>query len=206
MVRSVFLYVPNLIGYARLTLLFSSCLFYTRSPMVFLALYSANAVLDVFDGIAARKLNQCSAFGAWFDVVIDNIGRGMLWSRLYQWGCFIAMLEWLVFVCTHSLGARWKVVVHETPWLVRKVMEKNFKTPTGTFAILGLHGLPIWMYAHYTNVLSHLAVPKILQYFGIAFLSSGRALCFVVEVFFIWSHILCLVAEDDNSGEAEARK
>jgi phosphatidylglycerophosphate synthase len=34
------------------------------------------------DGWAARKFNQVSKFGAWFDVVIDNIGRGILWTRI----------------------------------------------------------------------------------------------------------------------------
>ena len=35
------------------------------------------------DGYVARKLNQTSAFGAWFDVVIDILSRGMLWSNVY---------------------------------------------------------------------------------------------------------------------------
>ena len=34
------------------------------------------------DGYAARKLNQISVFGAWLDVVVDVIGRGMLWSNI----------------------------------------------------------------------------------------------------------------------------
>ncbi|XP_033111587.1 uncharacterized protein LOC117112595 isoform X2 [Anneissia japonica] len=174
----------------------------TRPTSVFV--YVPNLI--GIDGAVARKLNQCSAFGAWFDVVIDNFGRGMIWSRLYQWGCFIAMLEWLVFVCTHTLGAKWKMVIHETPWLVRKVMEKNFKTPIGTFTILGLHILPVWLYAHYTGLLTLLSIPKGVQYGGIAVLSAGRALCFVVELFFIWSHVLCLAVEDEVDKEKDTKK
>lgn len=34
------------------------------------------------DGWAARRFNQVSRFGAWLDVIIDNIGRGMLWTRV----------------------------------------------------------------------------------------------------------------------------
>ena len=34
------------------------------------------------DGWAARRFNQVSKFGAWFDIIIDNIGRGILWSRV----------------------------------------------------------------------------------------------------------------------------
>ncbi|XP_077064530.1 uncharacterized protein LOC143716171 isoform X2 [Siphateles boraxobius] len=36
------------------------------------------------DGWVARKLQQTSRFGAWLDVVIDNVGRGMLWNMLYD--------------------------------------------------------------------------------------------------------------------------
>lgn len=36
------------------------------------------------DGWVARRLQQTSRFGAWLDVVIDNIGRGMLWNMLYD--------------------------------------------------------------------------------------------------------------------------
>lgn len=32
----------------------------------------------------ARRLQQTSRFGAWLDVVIDNVGRGMLWNMLYD--------------------------------------------------------------------------------------------------------------------------
>jgi phosphatidylglycerophosphate synthase len=34
------------------------------------------------DGWAARRFNQVTKFGAWFDVIIDNIGRGILWTRI----------------------------------------------------------------------------------------------------------------------------
>lgn len=36
------------------------------------------------DGWLARRLGQSSRFGAWLDVVVDNVGRGMLWSRLFK--------------------------------------------------------------------------------------------------------------------------
>jgi phosphatidylglycerophosphate synthase len=34
------------------------------------------------DGWAARRFEQVSRFGAWLDVVIDNIGRTMIWTRV----------------------------------------------------------------------------------------------------------------------------
>ncbi|XP_071502644.1 uncharacterized protein [Diadema antillarum] len=196
---SVFLYVPNIIGYVRLLLVFSSCFFYSSNAILFITLYMCQTILDGVDGAVARKLKQTSAFGAWFDVVIDNLGRGMLWCRLYQWGYFFAALEWLVFVCTHNLGSQWKSSTVQAPWFVQKVMEKNFKTLPGTFAILGLFVLPLWLYAHYTGVLGKtLHVPLVVQYAGIGFLSAGRALCFSVEVFFIYAHIMCLAKENEK--------
>lgn len=36
------------------------------------------------DGWLARRLGQSSRFGAWLDVVGDNLGRGMLWSLLFK--------------------------------------------------------------------------------------------------------------------------
>ena len=34
------------------------------------------------DGWAARRFNQQTKFGAWLDVIIDNIGRGILWTNI----------------------------------------------------------------------------------------------------------------------------
>ena len=33
--------------------------------------------------------------------------------------------EWLTFVCTHSLGSKWKEKFVETPWYVREVMKNG---------------------------------------------------------------------------------
>jgi len=41
-----------------------------------------NCIFAAVDGWTARQFNQESKFGAWFDVVIDNIGRGILWTRI----------------------------------------------------------------------------------------------------------------------------
>ena len=56
---AVFLYVPNLIGYARVAGMVAS-FFFWRQPVVFLALYWLSFVLDAADGYAARRLGQMS--------------------------------------------------------------------------------------------------------------------------------------------------
>ena len=62
--QQVLLYVPNLIGYARIILLFLSLRTMLTDPYTTAALYMLSALLDAFDGMAARKLNQCTKFGA----------------------------------------------------------------------------------------------------------------------------------------------
>ncbi|XP_072034352.1 uncharacterized protein [Amphiura filiformis] len=198
----VLLYIPNIIGYIRIILLIAAWFCYATNPVWFIILYLTNVILDGIDGAIARKLNQTSAFGAWFDVVIDCVGRSMLWSRLYSWGSLIASLEWLVFVCTHSIGAQWKASFVQAPWIAQKVMEKNFKTPLGTYVVLGLHILPLWLYAHYAGIFTHtLVIPKIIDYMVIGLLSGGRAIAAVVEMYCLWAHIRYLLRDPDAKDE-----
>lgn len=79
---SVLVYVPNLIGYTRLVIIITAWFFYDNI-YVFIPLYAFSAMLDGIDGCVARALGQCSAFGAWLDVLVDNIGRSVLWTSLY---------------------------------------------------------------------------------------------------------------------------
>lgn len=68
----VVLYVPNLIGYTRIALSTLSVLAHT-SPHTFLAFYTLSFILDAFDGLAARALDQHSSFGALLDMLTDRI-------------------------------------------------------------------------------------------------------------------------------------
>jgi CDP-diacylglycerol--inositol 3-phosphatidyltransferase len=71
----VLLYVPNLIGYARVLCAVSSFLLMMCAPGTWLLaslLYLANFVGDLVDGWAARKVNQCSSFGGVLDMVTDR--------------------------------------------------------------------------------------------------------------------------------------
>lgn len=56
----VALYVPNLIGYARVITGILSFPYALHSPWVFLCLYAFSYGLDALDGVAARGLNQCT--------------------------------------------------------------------------------------------------------------------------------------------------
>eukprot|EP00854_Cymbomonas_tetramitiformis_P028523 gene28523-35371_t len=63
------LYVPNIIDYARLLFLWISL----QPGYNFAVWYAGSYLLDAFDGIAARQLNQCSKLGYYLDMVIDRI-------------------------------------------------------------------------------------------------------------------------------------
>lgn len=55
---SVLLYVANIIDYFRFTLLVVCLVVFETNPGVFIACYILSAILDGFDGMAARALNQ----------------------------------------------------------------------------------------------------------------------------------------------------
>lgn len=69
-------YVPNLIGYARVVLTLSSFALNLHDAasywMVATLLYLASFVGDLFDGWAARKLQQTSSFGGVLDMITDR--------------------------------------------------------------------------------------------------------------------------------------
>ena len=82
--RNVWLFVPNLIGYARFLFLLWSLFHVLRaeSTHLFLALYAASYLLDAADGPAARILQQTSRFGAVLDMVTDRVSTAVLLAAL----------------------------------------------------------------------------------------------------------------------------
>ncbi|ELT87632.1 hypothetical protein CAPTEDRAFT_132044, partial [Capitella teleta] len=185
-------------GYVRLILLIASWCFYDSRPLLSISLYCSSAFLDAVDGFLARKLNQTSAFGAWFDVVIDNLGRGMIWCRTYHIGYLVSSLEWMTFACTHQRGASWKGVNQRDPWLVRAVMANNFRNLCGVMSVGSLHVLPVWLFCDYHGLLTNWAIPLAVQHLVIGLLAAGRAMCAAVETWFIWSHIQYLCSDEAN--------
>ncbi|KAK2165888.1 hypothetical protein LSH36_44g01056 [Paralvinella palmiformis] len=170
MALPVLLYIPNIIGYFRLLLMALSWLTYYDKPMMSFILYSVSLFLDFiwYIQIVLR-----------FDVCIDVIGRGMLWSRLCDFGYLVACLEWLCFVCTHQLGSSWKSVSLQEPQLVKAVM---------------------------ANSRALCAVVEVSMYVKILFDTTTLPdirLCNVViigshMIWFIWSHIKYLISPEVN--------
>lgn len=170
-VLDVLLFVPNLIGYGRLALVgLAVWLHAAERPVGCLTAYCANAALDLVDGWAARKLGQTSKFGEILDVVVDNIGRGVIWAlvaattthRALPAVCgLMATLESLTFAMAHasSLVAQknWKLQQLGTDEVatslepphpfVARIFANNFRNTLGTLAIGGTFFLPVHIYA-----------------------------------------------------------
>lgn len=71
----VLVYIPNLIGYLRVALTLTSIVLMICYPgywVIAIAFYMASFVGDLFDGMAARKFDQCSSFGGLIDMVTDR--------------------------------------------------------------------------------------------------------------------------------------
>lgn len=82
--ENVFLFVPNLIGYARVVLAAASLCIMPTHPKACTALYFLSSILDAVDGQAARALGQTSKFGAVLDMVTDRCATSCLL-------CFLAI-------------------------------------------------------------------------------------------------------------------
>ena len=142
------------------------------------------------------------------DIISDCLFLSLSPSLHDQWGVFIVCLEWITFVCTHNLGPRWKdaTLSHAPSW-VGKALEQSmlefscipslinildFKTIFGTFMIVGLHGLPLYMYIYY-----HWEIIPFLGNLGwvltlpIVVLVLARIYCLGVEVIHALGHCTC---------------
>lgn len=81
----VLLYVPNLIGYLRVICTVLSLILMICFPHMWITaiiLYVSSFVGDLFDGMAARKFDQCSLFGGLLDMVTDRCSTAGLLCAL----------------------------------------------------------------------------------------------------------------------------
>lgn len=84
----VWLFVPNLIGYVRVVTGLAAFAYAwdDASLFTFFLLYGFSYLLDAVDGVAARRLNQKSRFGAVLDMVTDRIcTAGLLGVLAYKY-------------------------------------------------------------------------------------------------------------------------
>ncbi|KAM3863995.1 CDP-diacylglycerol--inositol 3-phosphatidyltransferase [Diretmus argenteus] len=103
---NIFLFVPNLIGYARIVLALLSFYLMPCCPTPAIFCYLFSALLDAFDGHAARALNQSTKFGAMLDMLTDRCATMCLLvnlALLYPSYTFLFQLSMCLDIASHWL-------------------------------------------------------------------------------------------------------
>uniref|UniRef100_A0A3P9P4H1 CDP-diacylglycerol--inositol 3-phosphatidyltransferase n=1 Tax=Poecilia reticulata TaxID=8081 RepID=A0A3P9P4H1_POERE len=104
--ENIFLFVPNLIGYARVVLALLSFYLMPSSPWPAVFCYLLSALLDAFDGHAARALDQATKFGAMMDMLTDRCATMCLLvnlALLYPSYAFLFQLSMSLDIASHWL-------------------------------------------------------------------------------------------------------
>ena len=102
---NVFLFIANIMDYFRVIFCVYAFYYSKTNPVMFLILYFIAFVLDMFDGMAARALNQKSKYGATLDMITDRIstsGLLMVLSSFYPDHHHI-----FVFLMMLDIGSHW---------------------------------------------------------------------------------------------------
>ncbi|KAL7547389.1 hypothetical protein ACHAWF_010699 [Thalassiosira exigua] len=107
----VLVFIPNIIGYLRVVLTLASITLMICRPdrwVVGIGCYVASFVGDLFDGMAARKFDQSSAFGGLLDMVTDRCSTaGLLCvlSREYAHESTYALLFTMLIIL--DISSHW---------------------------------------------------------------------------------------------------
>ncbi|PIA50914.1 hypothetical protein AQUCO_01100018v1 [Aquilegia coerulea] len=185
---SVYLYIPNIIGYIRVLMnivAFARCF---SDKKLFSVLYFISFICDGIDGWFARKFNQVSTFGAVLDMVTDRVSTACLLavlSQIYRPG--------LVFLSLLALdvGSHW-LQMYST-FLSGKVSHKDVKDSTN------------WLFkAYYGNRLfmAYCCVASEVIYL-ISFMLASPSPCFFLKTVYscmlqVLYIILFLIAEHQS--------
>mmetsp|Transcript_12771 Transcript_12771/g.19222 ORF Transcript_12771/g.19222 Transcript_12771/m.19222 type:complete len:243 (-) Transcript_12771:243-971(-) len=143
--RNVLAYIPNIIGYLRVFLTLSSITLMICSPRnhweVAIVAYVSSFVGDLFDGMAARKFDQCSAFGGLLDMVTDRCSTaGLLCvlSREYGDEPFLVLLFTMLILL--DISSHWCQMYSTTS------LQQHHKSADGN---KGRFFLVRWYYSSY---------------------------------------------------------
>jgi CDP-diacylglycerol--inositol 3-phosphatidyltransferase len=154
MALSKFLYIPNLIGYLRVILMFAAYYIADAKPIIAGCLYASSQLLDMMDGWAARKFNQATNFGAMLDMVTDRcsgIGLMMLVAfRRPNLTLFCHAVIWLD-ICSHwahmKIQAESGEKSHKDVRSGFRLLQYYYKTKWFmVLLIVGAEGYPIYLY------------------------------------------------------------
>jgi CDP-diacylglycerol--inositol 3-phosphatidyltransferase len=202
----VVLYIPNLLGYARILLSFVGLHFSPTNPGLAVGIWIFSASLDLIDGILARALNQTSSLGILLDIIADNILRTTVWIAAsvddpsYRFvACVVISLEWTTMVSTQlhatQSGTHWKASREKDPWLIKKIFADNFRTPIGTLCIYGLFFSALFAYGS-----QHEELVEMIPFFNVwKYLAySGRLLSMCVEGWLVMGYLGLVIERDEK--------
>lgn len=102
--ENVILFVPNVIGYARILLMLLSFYFMPFNYVISTFCYIVSSLLDAIDGYTARYFNQQTKFGAMLDQLTDRCGTAGLCMALchfYPRYMFLFQLSLTVDISCH---------------------------------------------------------------------------------------------------------
>ncbi|KAL7446507.1 hypothetical protein ACHAXM_010222 [Skeletonema potamos] len=220
----IILYAPNLMGYLRIVLsVYGFVSAIHQQASLALNTWIAASLLDLFDGIAARRLNQCSKFGVLLDILADNILRTVVWisaiveslkdndervtAKVCCWTAVLC-LEWTTMVCSQCNQANsgfehWKDFQkgRKAPFWIEAVFKNNFRSIPGTIALFGLFVAPFGSYVWAADRLTKTTWPwKVLSEDAALLLIRsayvGRLLCVLVECWLCLEYISGLIHHD----------
>eukprot|EP00658_Telonema_sp_P-2_P042001 TRINITY_DN300_c0_g1_i1.p1 TRINITY_DN300_c0_g1~~TRINITY_DN300_c0_g1_i1.p1 ORF type:complete len:238 (+),score=43.17 TRINITY_DN300_c0_g1_i1:176-889(+) len=154
-------FIPNMIDYARILVIFALPFFFETQPVLTATLYFLNHFLDDFDGWAARQWCQKSKFGEMLDMTIDvtscvvfEAGVVMLYSLklmpVFMVSTFID-IAMLALVLT-AKDDYWKVLVAQpsSPWILQVCFQGGCHTYAGELLWKNQWGFHIYLYlAHF---------------------------------------------------------
>ncbi|KAJ3639251.1 hypothetical protein Zmor_003931 [Zophobas morio] len=103
--ENVFIFVPNIIGYARVILALISFYYMPTNYVLAVVCYVTSALLDAFDGHAARYFNQSTKFGAMLDQLTDRCGTMGLCMVLAKF--YPDYMFWFILSCCIDIACHW---------------------------------------------------------------------------------------------------
>ncbi|KAF2860214.1 phosphatidylinositol synthase [Piedraia hortae CBS 480.64] len=175
--ENIFLFWPNLIGYARIILAIASLNFMPLHPRRCSFLYTVSCLLDALDGMAARHFEQSTRFGTVLDMVTDRctttcllvfLAAGKPAYAIYFQGliCLDVASHWILMFATLAMGGQGqshKNVASRASW----IMKVYYSNKTVLFIVCALNEL-FFISLYLLCFSSPLITPALLPSAGLA--------------------------------------
>jgi CDP-diacylglycerol--inositol 3-phosphatidyltransferase len=126
--ENVFLFVPNIIGYARIFLALLSFWVMPTNYVLASWCYILSGLLDAVDGHAARFLGQSSKFGAMLDMLTDRCATMCLLTTLSTF--YPSFMFFFQLSMTIDIACHW---IHLHTSLMDGKTSHKFVDPTGNW-------------------------------------------------------------------------